>query len=110
MEYKIFRFIRHNVKIPLFIRFIFGVFFIFISSLPIVLPLFPWSLFAWVVILVFWILLIVPWSKIRHVVKIRKWIIYMIKNFHKKKTLDHKMKDISDHIKEILKDKRNIKK
>ncbi|MBT3727140.1 hypothetical protein HOG21_05710 [bacterium] len=45
MEYKLFRVLRHQVKIPLFIRFILGVFLIFLSSFPIILPLFPGSLF-----------------------------------------------------------------
>jgi len=109
MEYKLFRVLRHQVKIPLFIRFILGVFLIFLSSFPIILPLFPGSLFLWLAIFVIWFVLIVPWHKIRHVVKIRKWIIYISKNFfnkhfHKKNHLDYKIKDIKAHIKAILRD------
>ncbi len=105
MEYKIFKFVRHHIQIPFFIRFIFGALFIFISSIPIILPLFPWSLFIWLVFLVIWILLIVPWKKIRHVIKIRKGIMYLTQNFYRKRILKHKVKDIKEHIKDILNEK-----
>jgi hypothetical protein len=108
MEYKIFRFLRHGFQIPFFIRFIFSSFLIFLSSIPIILPLFPWSVFLWVFILVIWILLIVPWQKIRHVVKLRKWIVYLAQNLHRKHIIKHKMKDIRDHVRDILRDENNI--
>lgn len=108
MEYKIFSYIRHKVKIPFFIRFILSAFLIFLSILPILLPLFPGSLFIGVIFLIIWILLIVPWWKIRYVIKIRKWIVYLFRNLHRKKIIDHKIKDFKEHIKEILKeDKEN---
>lgn len=105
MEYKIFKFMRHHVRIPFFIRFIFGMIFILVSAIPIILPIFPGSLFVWVLFLVIWILLIVPWKKIRHVIKIRKWIIYLLQNFRRKRILKHKVKDIKEHIKDILNEK-----
>ena len=105
MEYKIFKLLRHKIYIPFFIRFIFGVFCIFISSIPIILPIFPWSFFLWIVLLVIWILVIVPWKKVRHVVKIRKGLYYLVKNFHKKKTIKYKIRDIKIHVKDILKNK-----
>lgn len=105
MEYKIFKFMRHKTVVPFFLRFIFWVFFIFISSIPIILPIFPWSIIPWVILLVIWILLIVPWHKIRYVVKIRKWILYLARNFHRKRVLKHKIKDIKFHILDILKNK-----
>lgn len=110
MEYKIFRFLRNSFQIPLFIRFILASFLIFLSIIPILLPLFPGSFFLWIIILVVWILLIVPWNKIRYVIKLRKWIVYLVKNFHKENIVDQKMKDIRDHVKDILKDELNIKK
>ena len=45
------------------------------------------------------------WEKIRHVVKIRKWIVYLMKNLHRENVVDHKVKDIRNHIKIILQDK-----
>lgn len=103
MEYKIFRFIRHQFKIPFFIRLIVWIFLILISSIPIILPIFPGSLIAWIFVFVVWFLLIVPWEKIKHVIKIRKGVIYLVKNFHRKRIIEHKIKDIREHIKEILK-------
>mgnify|MGYP003982406595 FL=1 len=105
MEHKIFNFIRNNIKIPFLIRFIFAFFLIIFSSIPIILPIFPWSLFVWVIILVVGLLLIIHPKKIKYVIKIRKWIIYLMKNFHKETVVEHKVKDIKAHIKLILKDK-----
>ncbi len=108
MEYKIFRALRHGIQIPLFIRFILGVFLIFVSSFPLILPLFPGSWALWLVMFLIWVMLIVPWHKVRHVIKLRKWLVYISKNLHKKhfhrnKHLDYKIRDIKAHIKEILK-------
>ncbi len=110
MEYKIFRYVRHHVKIPFFIRFIFACFFILISIIPILLPLFPWSLFLWLLILIIWLLLIVPWDKIKHVIKIRKSVFYLSKNFHRKDTIWYKIRDIKMHIKDILNERWSIEK
>ncbi|MFK7779708.1 MAG: hypothetical protein QM490_01045 [Candidatus Gracilibacteria bacterium] len=105
MEHKIFEFIRHKVKIPFFIRLIIGVFLIFLSSIPIILPLFPGSLFLGIFIFVVGFLLIVPGKKIKYVIKIRKGIVYLVQNFYRKRIIEHKMKDIKNHIIEILKEK-----
>lgn len=109
MEYKIFRYTRHNIKIPFFIRFILAVFLIFLSIIPIILPIFPWSIFIWLFFLVIWLMLIVPWYKIKHVVKLRKSIFYLTTNFHRKDTISYKIRDIKMHIRDIL-DEKNIKK
>lgn len=103
MEYKIFKAFRHNVKIPYIIRLFFGILFIFLSSLPIVLPLFPGSLFCGIFMLVLGIILVVSAKKIKHVVKMRKSIIYLFKNMHKKNTIKHKIYDIKIHVMQILK-------
>ena len=102
MEYKIFRYVRHHVKIPFFIRFILACLFMIFSLIPIILPIFPGSIFLWIFLLIIWLLFIVPAHKIKHVVKIKKWIIFLSKNFHRKKIISHKIKDIKFHIKEIL--------
>lgn len=103
MEYRIFKTFRHSIKIPFIIRLFFGVLFILISGVPIILPLFPWSLFFWVFLLIFWIILIVSPKKIKHVIKMRKSIIYLFKNIHKKNTIKHKIYDIKIHVMQILK-------
>lgn len=108
MEYKIFRFTRHHIRIPYFIRFIFAVFIIFISIFPIVLPIFPGSIFVWLFFLVIWLMLIVPWHKIKHVIKLRRSILYLTKNFHRKDTIAYKIRDIKIHIRDILDERVNI--
>lgn len=105
MEYKIFKYMRHNFKIPFFIRLTLAIFLVLFSIIPILLPLFPWSLFIWIAIFVFWLMLVIPWKKIRTVIKIRKWILYFFKNFHKKDVVEYKIRDFKLHIKDILNDK-----
>lgn len=109
MEYNIFNIIRTKINIPYFLRVFFGFLLIFISLFLILLPILPGSLVPWVFILIIGSLLIVPWEKIRHVVKIRKWIFYLAWNLHKKKIIKHKIKDIKDHIKNIIREKRKKK-
>ncbi len=108
MEYKIFRFTRHHIKIPYFIRFIFAVLLIFIAIFPIVLPIFPWSIFPGLVLLVIWLMLIVPGHKVKHVVKLRKSLYYLTTNFHRKDTIAYKIRDIKMHIRDILDERVNI--
>jgi hypothetical protein len=110
MEYTIFMYIRTYLNIPYFLRFILACFLIFISIIPIVLPIFPWSIFLWTFLLVLWLMLIVPWKKIKHVVKMRKWVFYLFRNFHKKDIVKYKVKDIKIHIRDILNEKQDIKK
>lgn len=104
MEYKIFRYMRHNIRIPYFLRFILAIILILLSIIPIFLPL-PWSIFIWVFLLVIWLILIISWDKIKHVIKIRKWLIYLTKNFHRKDTIAYKIRDIKMHIRDILNEK-----
>lgn len=111
MEYKILKSLRFALKFPLFIRLFFGIFFIVISVFPIVLPIFPGSLFVGMFMLVVWILLIVSPNKIKHVIKMRKSIIYLFMNLHNKHIIRHKINDIKIHIRDILrKDDEIIKK
>ena len=55
-------------------------------------------------------MLVVPGKKVKHVIKIRKWIFYLFRNFHKKDIVKYKVIDIKLHIRDILSDKQNIKK
>lgn len=101
MEHKIYKIIR-KYNIPYFIRLFLAVVFIFLSSFPIILPLFPGSVFLWVFMLVVWVIFIISAEKIKHLRKIRKWIIYYCKNIINKKIREHKMRDIKKHVKQIL--------
>ena len=102
MEYKIHKKIRDYFNVHIYIRFFIGLVLALFSLIPIVLPIFPGSLIVGVFILILWILLVVPWNKVRHVIKLRKGIIYMFRNIHRRRILKHKMNDISLHIKQIL--------
>ncbi len=108
MEYKIFRYVRHHVVIPSIIRMFVGIILILLSTLPIVLPLFPGSFFLWVFMLVVWLVLFVHPKKVKHVVKLRKWLTYLVQNIRKKHIIRHKIYDIKKHIKIIL-DKKHHK-
>lgn len=101
MEYKIHKKIRDYFNVHIYIRFFIGILLALLSLIPIILP-FPWSFPIWVVMLIFWILLVVPAQKVRHVIKLRKGVVYMMKNIHRRRILKHKMNDISLHIKQIL--------
>lgn len=108
MEYKILRSLRFTQKLPFIIRLFFGVFFILISSIPIILPLFPWSLLIWIFILVVGTLLVVSPNKIRHVIKMRKSIVYLFMNLHSKKIIKHKIYDIKTHVKDIIRNEDEV--
>ena len=110
MEYKIFETLRTSFNVHIYIRFVIGVILGILSLIPIILPIFPGSLFLWVFMLVVWILLIVPAQKVRHVIKLRKWIVYMFKNLHRRHMIKHKMNDISLHIRQILNEEKPSKK
>ena len=101
MEYKIHKKIRDYFNVHIYIRFFIGILLALLSLIPIILP-FPWSFPIWVVMLIFWILLVVPAQKVRHVIKLRKGVVYMMKNIHRRRILKHKMNDISLHIRQIL--------
>lgn len=107
MEYKILKSLRFALKLPFIIRLFFGILFIVISTIPIILPLFPGSLLVGIFILVVWVILVVSPSKIKHVIKMRKSIIYLFMNLHNKHIIRHKMNDIRKHVKDILKNDTN---
>jgi hypothetical protein len=102
MEYKIHKKIRDYFNVHIYIRFFIGLLLALFSLIPIILPIFPGSLFIGVFILIIGVLLVVPGKKVRHVIKLRKGLIYMFKNIHRKRVIKHKMNDISSHIKQIL--------
>ncbi len=102
MEYKIHKKIRDYFNVHIYIRFFIGLLLALFSVIPIILPIFPGSLFIGVFILIIGVLLVVPGKKVRHVIKLRKGLIYMFKNIHRRRVIQHKMSDISGHIKQIL--------
>lgn len=104
MEYKIYKRIRNYLKIHIYVRIFIGIIIGIIAIFPLVLP-FPGSFPVGIILLVFALLIILPWNKIRHIIKLRKWMIFLMKNFHKKTIVRHKMRDFSSHIKQILNDK-----
>ncbi len=103
MEYKLFKTLRLRYKIPFLIRLFFGVFFIVFSWIPIILPIFPGSIFLWLFLLSSGFILVISPSKIRHLIKMRKSIIYLFKNFHRKNVLKYKLLDIKIHVLKIIK-------
>jgi len=102
MEYKMFYYMRNNSNTPFLFRLFFAIILILISTIPIFLPIFPGSLFLWIFILVLWLIWIVPSSKVKNVIKIRKSVIYLFSNLHKKHTIWHKIYDIKKQVKNIL--------
>ncbi|MDD2907523.1 MAG: hypothetical protein PHH98_02675 [Candidatus Gracilibacteria bacterium] len=104
MEYKILKSLRFAQKLPFVIRLFFGVFFIVVSLVPIILPLFPGSLLVGIFILVVGVLLVVSPNKIRHVIKMRKSIIYLFMNLNNRRIIKHKINDIRIHVRDILRE------
>lgn len=102
MEYKIFKFLRTYVKIPYIIRIILAFILIFLSLFPIILPLFPGSLFLWIFMLVLWVAFIISANKLKYLVKIRKWTVYLAKNFTKSWIISKKFNNMKKHIKKII--------
>lgn len=106
MEYKIFYYIRNNTIIPFVLRYFLSVILILFSIIPILLPIFPGSFVFWIFILVTGFILIIPSNKLRYLIKLRKSLIYLFANLHKKHIIKHKIYDIKSQVKKILNDKR----
>lgn len=104
MEYKVYKKISNYLRVHIIIRCFLGSVLAVVALVPLLLP-FPGSFPVWVLMLILALLTVVPGKKIRHVIKIRKWFMYLVKNFHRKTIIRHKMRDFSSHIKEILNDK-----
>lgn len=104
MEYTVYKKIRHYLKIHIIIRYILWGIIAIAALVPLLIP-FPGSGIIWVLMIVLALLTVVPGNKIRHVIKLRKWFLYLIKNLHNKIIIRHKIRDFSSHIKEILNDK-----
>lgn len=107
MEYKILEYVRNNLQLPFFIRLIISFILISLSLFPIVLPLFPGSLFLGIFMLIAWIILLIKPKKVRHVIKLRKSLFHLFKNLHRKRIIKHKVNDIKKHVFKILDDKVN---
>ncbi len=103
MEHKIFNSLR-KYKIPLFFRIIFFIILFLIWTTLILLPL-PASAPIWIFVIIIWVIFVISAKNIKFVKKIRKWLIFFMKNIIDKKIRDHKIKDIKKHIKQILNNK-----
>lgn len=101
MEYKIYFSIRQYFKFPLVIRVILS-FLAFISGLFLVILPFPGSFIPWIFLIIIWVLFLASANKIRHIIKMRKSIIYLFSNIHKNHIIRHKIYDIKKHVKKIL--------
>lgn len=109
MEYKLLKILRYDMRMPFLLRLFFGIFFIVVSIIPIVLPIFPGSLIVWIFLLIMWMILVISPKKIRHIIKMRKSIVYLFSNIHNKHIVRHKIYDIKSHVFDILKeDKKNL--
>lgn len=102
MEYKIYNLIRKKYRIPFIIRIFLSFILLLVSIIPIVLPIFPWSMFVWIFMLIIAVIMFIPANKIKHLIKIRKWLFYFFKNLRKKSIIRHKMLDIKIHVRNIL--------
>ena len=100
MEHKIYNIIR-KYKIPLFIRVLIMVLLILFWILALFFPL-PGSAIFGIILIIIWMLFIIWVKDIKHIKKIRKWIIFFTQNIINKEIREHKIKDIKKHIKEIL--------
>ena len=109
MEYNIFRYVREHYRLPYFIRFLLSVLLAPVAVIFIILPIFPFSLFAGVFLLIVALILFIPWSKLRHVIKMRKSIVYLFQNIREKRIIKHKVYDIISHTKSILKERKEKK-
>lgn len=108
MEYRVYKKIRHYLKIHIFVRYFIGAILVLLALIPIIIP-FPWSAIIGILMIVLALLTVVPGKKVRHVIKIRKGFLYLMKNLNSKVIIRHKMRDFSLHIKEILDDKKEKK-
>jgi len=97
MEYQIFHKIRNWTKIPYFLRFLLAILLIIIWFLASFIPIIPWIIFV-----VSWIILLLPANKLKHLIKIRKWLVYMIQNIREKRMVKHKVLDIIIHSKDLV--------
>lgn len=107
MEYHLFKFLREKIKLPLVIRKLFGICFIIIWIILIILPIFL-SVPSWIFFIAIWTILIIDVRKIKTFIKIKKSIIYLSKNITNKEVIRKKIKDIKIlffHIKKHKKDK-----
>lgn len=97
MEYKIFDKFRNKIKIPIFFRIGMAILCILIWILGTFIPVIPWAIFF-----IIWALLLIPAHKVKHLVKIRKWLVYMFQNIHERRIVRHKVMDIIIHSKDLV--------
>jgi len=102
LEYKILKKIN-KITLPYFLKVIIFYFLLILAIPQILLPIFPWSFFVWLIMFLIWIILISPIEKIKHIIKIRKWLTYLVKNIFNKQIWRYKIKDFKKHYKKIFK-------
>ena len=108
MEHKLYKNIR-RIKLPFLIRLTLGFFLIISWIISIILPL-PLSVPTWIILIVIWIIFVIEARDIKELIKIRKGIFYLSKNFKNKQIRKHKIKDIKKHTRLIIKKKKCSKK
>nr|MDD3719997.1 hypothetical protein [Candidatus Gracilibacteria bacterium] len=97
MEYKIFHNLRNKVRIPYLVRFFLAILAVLIGIIGIFIPIIPGIIFF-----IAGIVLLIPADKIRHLVKIRKGLFYMLQNLHERRVIRHKVLDIIIHSKDLI--------
>lgn len=106
MEYHLFKFLREKIKLPLFIRIFFWILFLIWGLIVVILPIF-FSVPTGIFLMILWLILIIHVKKIKHIIKIKKSIIYLCKNITNKETLKKKIKDIKILIYQLKKQKKD---
>lgn len=108
LEYKFYKILRDNVKMP-FLRWIFSILIFFVGIIFIFLP-FPWAFIPGIFMFSIWIILIIKVDKLRHLIKLRRSIIYLFSNIFKKKERTQKIRDIKKHLWDIFEKEKNPEK
>jgi hypothetical protein len=104
MEHKIYKIIR-KYKIPLFFRIFIMLIFVLLGIISILLPI-PTSAPFWIFLIMIGSIFVIWVRDLKPIKKIRKGIIFFIKNIIDSRIREHKIKDIKKHIKHILKNKK----
>lgn len=103
MDQKFLQLLQHRAKLPKIIRYILGGIYIFASLFPIILPLFPGSIFPGIMIFLFGVGYMVSTKNLKNIIKIKKALFYMAKNISNKHILKQKYKDLKKIFRDIKK-------
>jgi len=100
MEHKIYNKVR-KYKMPLFLRIFIMVFLVLFWIFMVILPI-PGSAVIWWGSIIIGFIFILEARNLKFITKIRKWLLYFMKNVKNKKIRNHKIKDFKKHIKQII--------